>query len=101
MTATTDRFGHPLDPTVGYARGTILRTTDEEVAKTLHARRLVRERIERHGVDSIYDLTGMNRGAGLSPEDAKQLTSHVPFFAGYEGETEPVAIRHMDGDPSH
>jgi L-seryl-tRNA(Ser) seleniumtransferase len=98
---TADRFGNPLDPAVSYARGTILRGTDEEVAKTLRARRLVRARIETDGVDSVYDLTGMNRGAGLSPEDAKQLTSHVPFFAGYEGETEPIAIRHMGGDPAH
>jgi L-seryl-tRNA(Ser) seleniumtransferase len=100
MAVTQDRFGHPIDPAVGYARGTILAGTDEEVAKTLHARRLVRERIEAHGVDAIYDLTGMNRGAGLSPEDAKQLTSHVAFFAGFEGETEPIAIRHMGGDPA-
>lgn len=100
MTPTADRFGNALDPEVGYARGGILRGTDEEVAKTLHARRLVRARIERDGVDSVYDLTGMNRGAGLSPDDAKQLTSHVPFFAGYEGETEPIAIRHMGGDPA-
>ena len=99
-TATADRFGNPLDPGVGYARGTILRGTDEEVAKTLHARRLVRRRIETHGVDGVYDLTGMNRGAGLSPEDAKQLISHVPFFARFEGETEPIAIRHMGGDPT-
>jgi L-seryl-tRNA(Ser) seleniumtransferase len=98
MAATTDRFGNPLDPTVGYARGAILRGTDEEVAKTLRARRLVRERIETAGVDTVYDLTGMNRGAGLSAEDAKQLTSHVPFFAAFEGETEPIAIRHMGGD---
>jgi L-seryl-tRNA(Ser) seleniumtransferase len=101
MAATVDRFGNPLDLTVGYARGTILRGTDEEVAKTLHARRLVRERIETDGVDTIYDLTGMNRGAGLSPEDAKQLTSHLPFFASFEGEAEPLAIRHMGGDPRH
>ena len=100
MAATRDRFANPIDPTVGYARGTILRGTDEEVAKTLHARRLVRARVEAYGVDAVYDLTGMNRGAGLTPEDAKQLTSHVPFFAGFEGEAEPLAIRHMGGDPS-
>ena len=42
----------------------------------------------------------MNRGAGLSSDDAKALTSHVPFFASFEGETEPIAIRHMGGDPT-
>jgi L-seryl-tRNA(Ser) seleniumtransferase len=98
MTPSRDRFGNPIDPTVGYARGAVLCGTDEEVAKTLRARALVRERIEAHGVDSVYDLTGMNRGAGLSAEDVKHLTSHVPFFARFEGETEPIALRHMGAD---
>ena len=41
--ATTDRFGHPLDPIVGYARGPILKGTDEEVSRMLKARRMVGE----------------------------------------------------------
>lgn len=98
MTDRVDRFGNPIDPTVGYARGRVLAGTDEEVAKTLRARALVRERIERHGVDAVYDLTGMNRGAALTAEDVKHLTSHVPFFARFEGDTEPVALRHMGAD---
>ena len=100
MTERTDRFGNAIDVTVGYARGRVLRGTDEEVAKTLRARGLVRERVEGHGVDGVYDLTGMNRGAALSAEDVKHLTSHVPFFARFEGETEPVALRHMGADPA-
>ncbi len=100
MSDRVDRFGNPIDATVGYARGQVLRGTDEEVAKTLQARALVRERVEAHGVDSVYDLTGMNRGAALSAEDVKHLTSHVPFFARFEGETEPVALRHMGADPA-
>jgi L-seryl-tRNA(Ser) seleniumtransferase len=95
---TRDRFGHPIDPAVGYARGAILKSTDEEVAKTLRARHLVRARIEAHGRDAIYDLSGMNRGAGLGPADLSSLSSHVPFFAAFEGRTEPYAIRHMGAD---
>jgi len=100
MTPPLDRFGNPIDPTVGYARGSVLRGTDEEVAKTLRARALVRERVEAHGVDSVFDLTGMNRGAALSAEDVKHLGSHVPFFARFEGEAEPIALRHMGADPA-
>jgi L-seryl-tRNA(Ser) seleniumtransferase len=95
-----DRFGNPIDPGVGYARGTILRGTDEEVAKTLRARRLVRERIRTHGPDAIHDLSGMNRGAALSASDVASLTSHVPFFAEFEGRTEPHALRYMAADPA-
>jgi L-seryl-tRNA(Ser) seleniumtransferase len=95
-----DRLGNPIDPTVGYARGTILRGTDDEVAKTLRARQIVRARIEAHGRDAIHDLSGMNRGAGLSAEDLPSLSSHVPFFAAFEGRTEPYALGHMAGDPA-
>jgi len=98
MTPSLDRLGNPIDPSVGYARGAVLRGTDEEVAKTLRARALVRARVETHGIDSVYDLTGMNRGAALSAEDVKHLGSHVPFFARFEGETEPIALRHMGAD---
>ncbi len=95
----TDRFGNPVDPTVGYAHGRILRGTDEEVAKTLWARRLVGERIAARGSDAVFDLTGMNRGCPLEPEDLPALRSHVPFFARFEGAAEPVAIKYMGGDP--
>ena len=81
----SDRFGNPVDPTVGYARGRILRGTDEEVAKTLWARRLVRDRIAAARPKAIFHLTGMNRGCPLEPEDLPALRSHVPFFARLEG----------------
>ena len=51
--AATDRFGNPIDPVVGYARGAILRGTDEEVEKLKWA--------ERWGADTVMDLsTGGN-----------------------------------------
>ena len=95
-----DRLGNAIDPAVGYARGTILKGTDEEVAKTLRARQLVRARIEAQGRDAVHDLTGMNRGGALSVDDLAGLASHVPFFAAFEGRTEPYALRHMAADPA-
>ncbi|MBI3917122.1 MAG: hypothetical protein HY322_08955 [Betaproteobacteria bacterium] len=95
----TDRFGNPVDPIVRYARGAILKSTDEEVARMLRARHLVGERVGRMGADSVYDLSGMNRGSGLGTEDVAHLTSHVPFFERFEGNTEPLALKHMGADP--
>jgi L-seryl-tRNA(Ser) seleniumtransferase len=92
---TTDRFGNALDPIVSYARGSILRGTDEEVARMLRARQLVAERVRSRGRDTVYDLSGMNRGGGISAEDTLHLTSHVPFFERFEGRTEPLALKHM------
>lgn len=96
----TDRFGNPVDPIVRYARGTILKGTDEEVKRMLRARHLVGERVRTKGKDSIYDLSGMNRGGGVTTGDVPHLTSHVPFFERFEGHTEPLALKHMGADPA-
>ena len=96
----TDRFGHPLDPIVRYARGTILKSTDEEVTRMLRARAIVGTRVRATGKDSVYDLSGMNRGSGITAADVPHLTSHVPFFERFEGGTEPLALKHMGGDPA-
>jgi L-seryl-tRNA(Ser) seleniumtransferase len=99
-TVPTDRFGNPVDPIVRYARGAILKSTDEEVQRMLRARHMVGERVRRLGKDSVYDLSGMNRGSGLTAADTPHLTSHVPFFERFEGTTEPLALKHMGADPA-
>lgn len=96
---TTDRFGNPLDPIVRYARGAILKGTDEEVQRMLRARHMVGERVRKMGKDAVYDLSGMNRGGGITAGDTPHLTSHVPFFERFEGRTEPLALKHMGADP--
>jgi len=94
-----DRFCNHVDPIVRYARGTILKSTDEEVARMLHARHIVGERVKSKGKESIYDLSGMNRGSGIKTDDVPHLSSHVPFFERFEGKTEPLALKHMGGNP--
>ena len=96
----TDRFGNRLDAIVRYARGRILKSSDEEVVRMLRARQIVGERVRAGGKESIYDLSGMNRGSGITAEDVPHLTSHVPFFARFEGKTEPLALKHMGADPT-
>jgi L-seryl-tRNA(Ser) seleniumtransferase len=98
MPQQNDAFGNPFDPIVGYARGSILKSTDEEVERMLKARHMVGERVRTKGKDSVYDLSGMNRGAGLTEEEVPHLTSHVPFFERFEGKTEPLALKHMGAD---
>ena len=98
-TLDTDPFGNPIDPIVRYARGRILASTDEEVRRMLRARHIVGARVRSKGKESVYDLSGMNRGSGITAEDVPHLTSHVPFFAYFEGHTEPLALKHMGADP--
>jgi len=96
----TDGLGNPIDSIVGYARGPILAGTDEEVRRMIKARHMVGERVRTRGRDSVYDLSGMNRGAGITADETNDLTSHVPFFARFEGKTEPLALKHMGADPT-
>jgi L-seryl-tRNA(Ser) seleniumtransferase len=65
----------------------------------LRARNMVGERVRALGKDSVYDLSGMNRGSGITETEVPDLTSHVPFFARFEGNTEPLALKHMGADP--
>lgn len=95
-----DAFGNPLDPIVRYARGQILKGTDEEVRRMLRARQIVGEIVRSKGQDKVFDLSGMNRGSGLTVDDIPHLTTHVPFFAYCEGKTEPLALEHMGADPA-
>ena len=99
MSTATDRYGNPLDPIVRYARGSILKSTDEEVVRMLRARKIAGDRVRTKGKDSVYDLSGMNRGSGLTADEVGDLTSHVPFFNRFEGKTEPFALKHMAADP--
>src|SRR6185437_15872718 len=99
-TTETDKYGNVIDPIVRYARGSILQGTDEEVRRMLRARHLVGALVRSKGTESIYDLSGMNRGSGITLEDVPHLTTHVPFFAYFEGKTEPLALRHMGADRS-
>ena len=100
VAADTDRFGNPLDAIVRYARGGILAGTDQEVARMLRARQMVGAIVRAKGKEGIFDLSGMNRGSGITAEDVPHLTSHVPFFERFEGKTEPVALKHMGADAS-
>ena len=65
----------------------------------LRARHMVGERVRSIGKESVFDLSGMNRGAGIGEEEVPHLTSHVPFFERFEGRTEPYALRHKGAEP--
>ena len=96
--AATDRFGNALDPIVRYARGSILKGSVDEVQRMLHARHIVGDLVRQGGKESVFDLSGMNRGSGIELDDVPHLSSHVPFFARFEGRTEPLALKHMGGN---
>ena len=95
-----DRFGSPIDPTVGYARGRILADPRSEVAKLQFGRRLVRERLERCGPEGLFDLTGLPRAWPLREDDLPKLESQLTFYAYFDGKAEPLALEYVKADPA-
>jgi L-seryl-tRNA(Ser) seleniumtransferase len=95
-----DRFGNPIDPSVGYARGTILSGPETEVEKLRFGRQLVRQRLETCGPAGLFDLTGLPRAWPLRPEDLPKLESQLSFYAHFEGKAEPLALAYVRADPA-
>lgn len=95
-----DRFGNPIDGTVGYARGEILKTNADEIARMMYARSVIRDRVARLGNDSLFDLTGLSRSLPLQPGDLEHLQSQASYYTHFDGTAEDQAVRFVGGDPS-
>jgi L-seryl-tRNA(Ser) seleniumtransferase len=63
-----NRFGHPLDPAVGYARGRILSSSLEEAKRRNHAMRLIQGRAASLGSGAFYNFTGLHRDFPAPPD---------------------------------
>ncbi len=94
-----DRFGNVVDPTVSYARGSILGSNADEIVRQRRAYAIARERWERLGDDSIYNLTGLIRGFPFREGDAAKLRSYIHFGVMDKGELAPLAVQRLGGKP--
>ena len=56
-----DRFGNPLDPAVGYARGAHLAGPLDEFRRRAHGLDIVRAKAASEGRDRLYNFTGHRR----------------------------------------
>jgi L-seryl-tRNA(Ser) seleniumtransferase len=99
-TGPVDRFGNSVDETVGYARGQILASNSDEIARTMYARSVVKERVRTMGEGSVFDLSGLPRSFPLTPEDLPKLRSQATYYAYLDGSGEELAVRFMGGDPA-
>ena len=61
-----DRFGNPHAPDLTYARGEILRSTEDDFRKLQQAWSLIRKR----GLGSIYIFTGLEHALPLADRGA-------------------------------
>lgn len=93
-----DRFGNRWAPGLPYARGQILRSTEDDYEKLRHAWRLIRERIAKDGVEAVFNFTGLERGLHLEPGDLAFADDELGAAMYGERLTE-LALEHLGGTP--
>lgn len=97
---TTDSFGNPLDPIVGFARGRIIQSSVDEARRLRQGQKVAADRVRKLGPESIGVFTGNQREFPLKVED---LNTHCEEWVGpglFAEELRESAIAHMGGLPT-
>jgi len=92
-----DAFGNAIDPTVGYARGAIMASSNDETLKNLRADELIRLRVAEHGLDSVFVFTGMACDFPLGADDLPTFAQEAIGPALFGSALRERAIGHMGG----
>ena len=95
-----DTFGNPVDPEVGYARGSILRSSVEEAARLRNAQKIAGERVRQRGPGSIGIFTGNPRNFPVSADDLDTLCEEWVGPGLYADDLRRVALDHFGAEPS-
>ncbi len=95
-----DRFGNALDPDVGFARGTILRSSADEVRRLREAQRVAAAVIAARGSDAIGIFTGNPRFFPLHADDLDVWCEEWIGPGIFAERLARVAIEHLGGDGS-
>jgi L-seryl-tRNA(Ser) seleniumtransferase len=96
-TPARDRFGNPIDPGVGYARGRLLASSTDEIGRLRRAQAITAEIVAERGLDAIAIFTGNPRYFPLKPEDLADLCEEW-IGPGLFGEAlRQAAIEHLGG----
>ena len=94
---TTDRFGNEIDPSVGFARGQLIRSSADEVRRLRHAGQVAADFVEREGIDKIAIFTGNLRFFPVSIDDLSDLCEEWVGPGIYGEDLRRAAIDHMGG----
>src|SRR5579872_1802928 len=92
-----DRFGNPIDPHVGYARGSILRSSYEETLRLAQARVVIRNRLTKHGDRSIALFTGNQRDFPVRKEDLAVFCEEWIGAALFEDGLRDAILERLEG----
>jgi len=95
-----DRFGNPIDPSVGYARGKILSSSLDEAKRREYAMEIIRIRAAEQGRSSFYNLTGLHRDYPVPSNKINWAEEWIgPAF--YWDELVRLAKEHFGGGVEH
>lgn len=92
-----DRFGNRYSADVPYARGAILSSTEDDIAKLRTAWQLVRHRIDAGGEEAVFNLSGLERSFTLDADDAGILDDEIAP-ALFIDELTRLGLAHMGGN---
>ncbi|WP_459569826.1 aminotransferase class I/II-fold pyridoxal phosphate-dependent enzyme [Cupriavidus sp. 8B] len=94
-----DSFGNPIDPVVGFARGTIIRSSVDEARRLQQGQAVAAERVRELGPESVGIFTGNQRDFPVSPDDLLTLCEEWVGPGLVANDLRRVAIAHMGGKP--
>jgi hypothetical protein len=89
---TKDRFGNPHAPSLAYARGRILTSTEDDYRKLRRAWSLIRA----HGPESVFVFTGLEHGLAMTPEEVRWADDELAP-AVYADRLRALALAHLGG----
>src|SRR4029453_18545680 len=89
---TKDRFGNPHAPSLAYARGRILASTEDDFRKLRRAWSLIRA----HGPESVFVFTGLEHGLAMTPEEIRWADDELTP-AVYADRVKALTLDHLGG----
>lgn len=93
-----DRFGNAHAPGLPYARGEIIRSTEDDIAKLQRAGRMIARIVETRGQDFVFNFTGLERSLPLAPDELALADDEIAP-AVYGERFRAAALAHMGGTP--
>jgi len=96
---SVDRFGNAFADGLPYARGAILPTTADDIAKLKVAWGHIRQRRDQLGTDAVYLLSGLERNLQLDEVDLSIMDDEIASALFTEELTER-GLDHLGGDPA-
>jgi L-seryl-tRNA(Ser) seleniumtransferase len=96
---STDEFGNAIAQGLPYARGTVVRSTADDLRKLKAAWAVIRERIGAGGPQAIFILNGLERGMAFIPAAAVELLDDEIAPALYAERLVDLVLQHLGGDP--